>query len=87
MVFTHIGVGEHIVAQTLTVAQASAVAQHHPGMGAQYGNVISNGFGIGGADANVHHGDAPTVGAHEVVGRHLGQTRRGIAQSIYIFGC
>ena len=82
MIFAHVGVGQHIVPQALAVAQPCAVAQHHPGMRAQHGNVVGDGFGIGRADANVHHGDAAAVGAHQVVGRHLRQTRRRGAQAI-----
>src|SRR5256885_11380372 len=39
-----------VVAQLLAVAQARAVAQHHPGMRAQHGNVVGDGLGIGRAD-------------------------------------
>jgi hypothetical protein len=76
MVFAHIGVGQHVVAQLLAVAQAGAVAQHHPGVRAQHGDVVGDGLGVGRAHADVDHGDAAAVGAHQVVGRHLRQARR-----------
>jgi hypothetical protein len=37
MVFAHIGVGQHVVAQLLRGAQARAVAQHEPGVRPQHG--------------------------------------------------
>jgi hypothetical protein len=82
MVFTHIGVGQHVVAQLLGVAQAGAVAQHQPGMRAQHGDVVGDVLGIGRAHADVDHGDAGVVGPHQVVGRHLRQARRRGAQHV-----
>jgi hypothetical protein len=47
MVFAHIAVGQHVVAQLLAVAQAGAVAQHDPGVRAQHGDVVGDGLGVG----------------------------------------
>jgi hypothetical protein len=74
MVLAHVAVGQHIVAELLAVAQAGAVAQHDPGVRAQHGDVVGDGLGVGRADADVDHGDAGAVGAHQVVGRHLRQS-------------
>ena len=73
MVFSHVAVGQHVVAQLLAVAQAGAVAEHDPRLGPQHGDVVGDVFGIGRAHANVDHGDAGTVSAHQVVGGHLRQ--------------
>ena len=74
MVFTHIGVGQHVVAQLLRGAQPRAVAQHQPSMGAQHRDVVGDGLGVGRAHANVHHGDAAVVFAYQVVAGHLRQS-------------
>ena len=58
MVLAHIGVGEHIVAERLAVAEAGAMAEHQPGMRAQHGDVVGDGLGVGRADADIDHGDA-----------------------------
>jgi hypothetical protein len=58
MVFAHVGVGQHVVAQLLAVAQAGAVAQHQPGVRPQHGDVVGDGLGVGRAHADVDHGDA-----------------------------
>jgi hypothetical protein len=82
MVFAHVAVGQHVVAQLLGVAQAGAVAQHQPGVRAQHRDVVGDGLGVGRAHADVDHGDAGAVGAHQVVGRHLRQPRRRGAQHV-----
>jgi len=82
MVFAHVAVGQYVVAQLLAVAQAGAVAQHDPGVGAQHGDVVGDVLGVGGAHANVDHGDAAVVGAHQVVGGHLRQARGRRAQFV-----
>ena len=82
MVFTHVAVGQHVVAKLLTVAQTRAVAQHDPRMRAQHGDVVGDVFGIRRADADVDHGDAALVGAQQVVGRHLRQAWRRYAHVV-----
>ncbi len=84
MVFAHIGVGQHIVAQLLRGAQARAVAQHQPGVWAQHSNVVGDGLGVGGPHADVHHGDAAVALAHQVVARHLWQARRCLAERVHV---
>ena len=84
MVFAHIGMGQHVVAQLLRGAQARAVAQHQPGVRAQHGNVVGDGLGVGGTHADVDHGDAAVALAHQVVARHLRQTRRCLAQGVHV---
>ena len=86
MVFAHITVREHVVAELLRVAQARAMAEHDPGMRAQDGDVVGDGLGVGRADADVDHADAAAVGAHQVVGRHLRQARRHLAHFIAVNG-
>ena len=71
MVFAHIAVRQHVVAQLLGVAQPGAVAQHDPGMWAQHGDVVGDVFGIGRADADVDHADAAAVRPQQVVTGHL----------------
>jgi hypothetical protein len=58
VVLADIGMGQHIVAQRLRVAQAGAVAEHQPGMRAQHGDVVGDGLGVGRTDADIDHGDA-----------------------------
>ena len=86
MVFAYIAVGEHIVAQLLGVAQACAVAQHDPGVGSQNCDVVRDVFGVGRPYADVDHGDAGMVFSHQVVARHLRQTRRRAAQRVSVPG-
>ena len=45
-------------------------------MRAQDSDVIGDGLGVGGADTDVDHGDAGTIGAFQMIGRHLRQARR-----------
>ena len=86
MVFAHITVGQHVVAQLLAAAQAGAVAQHQPGVRPEHGHVVGDVFGVGRADADVDHGDAAAVGAQQVIARHLRQTRRCQTKSVSGFG-
>ena len=58
MVVAQIGVGQHIVADGLGGPQAAAVADHQPGLGAQHRQVVGDGLGVGGADADVDQADA-----------------------------
>ena len=82
MVLAHVAVRQHVVAELLRVAQAGAVAEHHPGVRAQHRDVVGDGLGVGRADADVDHRDAAAVRPHQVVGRHLRQPRRRAAQLV-----
>ena len=86
MVFAHIAVRQHVVAELLAGAQAGAVAQHDPGVRAQHGDMVGDVLGVGRADANVDHGDATAAFAQQVVGGHLRQARRHHAQRIKRLG-
>jgi hypothetical protein len=72
VILAQIGVGQHIVADALCLAQPAAVADHQPAIGAQHGEMVGDGLGVGGADPDVdQRGAAFAVGAGEVIGRHL----------------
>ena len=71
MVFAQIGMGQAEIAQRLRVAQARAVAQHQPSVGAQDGDVVSGGFGIRRTNPDVHQGDPVPIGPLQMIGRHL----------------
>ena len=86
MIFTHIAVGQHIVAQLLRVAQTGTVAQHDPRMWPQHSDVVGDGFGIGRAHTDVDHGDAAAVCPHQVIGRHLWQAWRRFPKLIAHIG-
>ncbi len=86
VVLAHVGVRQNVVAQLLAVAQARAVAQHHPGVRPQHGDVVGDGLGVRRAHADVHHAGAAAVGAHEVVGGHLRQARRRGAEIVARLG-
>ncbi|MDT4883250.1 hypothetical protein FQZ97_1192770 [compost metagenome] len=74
MIFTHIGMRQHIIAELLAVTQTCTMAQHQPGMRPQHCNVVGNGFGIGRANANIDHGDARMITALQMIGGHLRQS-------------
>src|SRR3546814_15309731 len=75
MVFAHIAMGEHIIAQLLGIPQARAMAQHQPGMRTQHRDVIGDVAGVRRPCANVDHGDA--AGSEERrVGKEWGSTCR-----------
>ena len=78
MVIAQIGMGEDIVANALGIAQAAAVADHQPGFGAQDREVVADGFGVGGANADIDEADAGAAFADEVVGGHLVAAPGGI---------
>ena len=80
MVVAQISVGEHEVADLLGRAQAPAVADHQPGFGPQHGEVVGDGLGVRGPDADVDQGDPHAVGREQVVGRHLVAPPGRIAQ-------
>ena len=82
VILAHIGAGQHIIAQLLGIAQAGAVAQHDPGVGAQHRNMIGDGFGVGGTDPDIDHGDAAATIGRQVVGGHLRRADRGGAGDI-----
>ena len=52
------------------------MAEHQPGVGPEHGDVVGDGLGVGGPDADVDHGDAAVVRFGQMVGRHLRQPRR-----------
>ena len=52
------------------------MAEHQPGMRPQHGDVVGDRLGVGGADADIDHGDAAMVRLLQVIGRHLRQARR-----------
>ncbi len=70
-VTTHVGVGQHVIADGLRLTQATAVTDHQPAMRTQYSEVIGDVLGIGRADADVDQRHAMTVFGDQVVGRHL----------------
>mmetsp|Transcript_24077 Transcript_24077/g.44479 ORF Transcript_24077/g.44479 Transcript_24077/m.44479 type:complete len:426 (-) Transcript_24077:181-1458(-) len=71
MILAQIGVAQHEVAQRLRVAQARAVPDHQPGMGAQHSNVVSRGFGVRWPDPDIDQRDPRPVRPFQVIGRHL----------------
>src|SRR5690606_8792335 len=73
VVLAHIGVSQYIVSQRLRVSQASAMAEHYPGMGPQHGDVVRDRLGVGGSYADIDHGYAPMVRLFQMIGGHLGQ--------------
>ncbi len=77
VIFAQIGVGEAEIAKALAVAQARAMADHQPGMGAQDGDMVGGGLGVGRADTDVDQRDAVAIGAFQVIGRHLRHLARG----------
>ena len=56
---------------TLGVPETGAMAQHHPGMRPQDGDMVGDGLRIRGADADIDHADPRMIGAGQVIGRHL----------------
>jgi hypothetical protein len=71
-VAAQIAMRQDIVADLLALPQAAAMADHQPAMRARHRQMVGNGFGVGGADADIHDGDAiDPVAAMQVVGRHL----------------
>jgi hypothetical protein len=79
MVIAHVAMGQNIVAKRLTAAKAGAVAEHHPGMRPEDGDVVGDGLGIRRADADVDQRDARVVFPEKVIGRHLRQARQFLA--------
>ena len=71
MIVAQIGMGQHIIADRLAGAQAAAMADHQPGLGTQHGEMVTDGLGVGRADADVDQRDADAAGGGEVPGRHL----------------
>ncbi len=47
------------------------MADHQPAMRAQHRDMVGDGLGVGGADADIDEADAAPVGAHDVIGGHL----------------
>ncbi len=79
MVFAHIAVRQHVVAQALRVAQSGAVTEHDPGVRPQHGDVVGDVFRIGRADADIDQGDAAVTRQDEVIRRHLRQSGGGLS--------
>ena len=73
MVLTHIGVGQHVVAQLLAVAQAGAVAQHHPGVGRSTAMWSVMVLALAGPTPMLTMVMPLASSAHQVVGGHLRQ--------------
>ena len=71
MIIAQIGVGQHIIADFLRIAQAPAVADHQPGLGPQHRQMIANRLGVRWPDPDVDQRDPRTVGADKMIGRHL----------------
>ncbi|MNZ88609.1 hypothetical protein D3C78_1075040 [compost metagenome] len=85
-VATHVGVGQHVVANGLRLTQAAAVTDHQPAVRAQHGQVVGDVLGVGRADTDVDQGHAVAIAGDQVIGRHLvavpdhpGGNRRGFA--------
>ena len=55
---------QHVVAELLGVAQSGAVPEHDPRVRAQHCNMVGDVFRIGGAYANINHGDATAITAN-----------------------
>ena len=70
-VLAEIGVGEHVVANLLGLAQATAVADHQPAVGAQDGQMVRNVLRIGRTDTDIDQRDAFAIRRRQVIGRHL----------------
>ena len=87
VVLAHIGMGQHVVAQRLRVAQPGAVAEHHPGMRPQHRDMVGYRLGVGRPDADIDHRDAAVVRLFEMIGRHLWQARRrGARRGVAVAG-
>ncbi len=71
VVAPQIGVREHIVADHLRLPQAGAMADHQPAMRPQDRDVVGDGLGVRGPDADVDETDPAPVGAHAMIGGHL----------------
>ncbi len=76
VIVARIGMRQHVIAQLLGVPQSGAVAQHQPDMRSQHGEMVGDGLGVRGADADIDQRGARAVGAFEMIGRHLRQARR-----------
>ena len=70
-VATHIGMGQHVIADGLRLTQAATVTDHQPAVRAQNGQVVGDVFRVGGADADIDQGHAMAIVGLQVVGRHL----------------
>ena len=79
--------GQHIVADGLAVPQPATVADHQPRLRAQHRQVVGNGLGVGGADADVDQGDPLAVFGHQVISGHLMLAPGGFGHSaLEMFG-
>ena len=71
MILAQVGVRQHIVANRLAVAQATAMANHQPDLRTQNREVIGDRLRVRRANANVHERDTCAVLGAQVIGRHL----------------
>ncbi|MNZ47467.1 hypothetical protein D3C78_651830 [compost metagenome] len=62
---------QHVIANQLAFAQTAAVANHQPHVRAQDGEVVTDGFSIRRADANVDERNALAIGGNQMPGGHL----------------
>lgn len=76
VIFPHVTVREHVVAEALRVAQPRAVTEHHPSVRTQHRDVIGDRLRVRRADADVDHRDPAAVRALQVIRGHLRQARR-----------
>ena len=69
------------------MAQAAAMANHDPTLWTQNSEVICNGFGVRRANADIHHGDALTIFAAQVIGWHLEAAPRRVLDFLHRVFC
>jgi hypothetical protein len=55
------------------------MSQHDPGVRTQHRDVVGDGLGVAGTDADVDEGDTPAMRQLDVVGGHLRDARRPLA--------
>ena len=82
MIFAYVTMREYVGTKLLRRPQAGTMAKHDPCMWTQHCNVVRDALGITGPDADIHHRDTGAIVAHQVVGRHLGQTRRHYVEPV-----
>ena len=79
MVVTQISVGQNIVANRLTFAQAATVSNHQPDVRTQYGQMIANGFGVRRANADINQRLMESI---EWIGKHSQYLRKATADGV-----
>ena len=70
-ILAQIGVGQHIIADGLAVAQPRAMAHHEPAIGAQHRQMVGDVLRVGRPDADVDQRDAGIALPCQMVGGHL----------------